>query len=107
MGYSTIFEGIVFIEGDDNMAKKVMHINCDLSKTFGAQLKNLNDVKANLATQAKQHNCNCVVNFSYGQKSKWSFMFDNIGFCGQGFAAILSNDYYNTLVDKIKNRDIQ
>jgi hypothetical protein len=104
MAYSTLFEGVIFVEGDDISVQKVAQINCDLSRTWGAQLKNLNDVKKVLADQAKANNCNCVVNFEYGQKSRWRFMFDDVGFYGSGIASVLSPIEYQSLIDKIRSR---
>lgn len=103
MAYSTVYENIIFIEGDDSSAKKVGSISCDLSFVFGAQLKNLNDVKRVLAEKASANGCNCITNFTYGQKSRW-LAIDDVTYKGSGIAAILSPERYAELCEKIKNR---
>lgn len=102
MGYTVLYEDILFIEGDDPLAAKVAQIGCDLSFQFGAQLKNLNDVKRVLANQARANNCNCVVAFTYGQKSRW-LAIDDVAYKGAGIAARLPIERYNQLVDKCRS----
>jgi len=104
MGFSTVFNGIIFVEGDDLAVQKVREIYCDLSRTWGAQLKNLNDVKQVLADQAVQLGCNCIVGFEYGQKSSWRFLYDDVGFHGRGIASKMPYDVYNVRLQKINER---
>lgn len=103
MGYTTIYNNIIFIEGDEPAAKKTAFIKCDLSFKIGAQLKSLNDVKANLALKAAKLNCNAITNFEYGQKSRW-LAIDDVGFWGNGFASVLPEQTVTDLLQKIKNR---
>ncbi|MDD5016644.1 MAG: hypothetical protein PHO15_00925 [Eubacteriales bacterium] len=99
MAYTTVYAGIVFIEGPHPDASIICDITCDLSFKFGAQLKNLNDVKNNLVAKAKAHNANCVTDFKYGQKSRW-LAIDDVAFWGSGKCAFLPENVYAQLVEK-------
>lgn len=68
---------------------------------MGAQLKNLNDVKQDMAIKAKTLGANCILDFTYGQKSRW-LAIDDVAFYGK--AAILQSNIYEELVNKVKNR---
>ncbi|MBE6054213.1 MAG: hypothetical protein E7212_09930 [Clostridium sartagoforme] len=103
MAYTTLYDEVVFIEGTNSDAKIVGNITCDLSFKVGAQLKNLNDVKREMANKAKLLGANCIVNFTYGQKSRW-LAIDDVAFYGNGKAAILSSMVYEELVNKAKKR---
>ncbi len=103
-GYSTIFEGIIFVEGMESDAQLLGRVECDLSFKFGAQLKNLNDVKSSLAQRARLMGANAVLNFKYGQKSRW-LAIDDVAYFGSGDAAILSQQKYMEICEKIANRD--
>lgn len=95
MAYTTIYKDIIFIEGDNDKAKKICKIKANLSG-FGAQLKNLNNVKDNLCFQAKLHKCNCILDFKYGQKSS-IFSMDDVKFYGSGVCAILDENEYERI----------
>ncbi|MGV8984622.1 hypothetical protein [Clostridium sp.] len=103
MAYTSVYENIIFIEGQNESAKIVGNINSDLSFKFGAQLKNLNDVKKELVNKAKKLGANCVLNFTYGQKSRL-FAIDDVAFYGAGKAAILPNEIFLEITNKIKRR---
>lgn len=103
-GYPTVFNGIIFIESAIDEGQKVSIIKADLSFKFGAQLKNLNDVKADLIVKAKNHECNCISEFKYGQKSRW-LAIDDVAYFGSGFATRLPEDVYQNIIDYIKQRD--
>jgi hypothetical protein len=103
MAYTTLYNDIIFIEGNNNNATIVGNVSSDLSFKFGAQLKNLNDVKSDMAAKAKSLGANCILSFTYGQKSRW-LAIDDVAFYGNGKAAILPPDTYNELRSKIKNR---
>ena len=102
-GYSTIFEGILFIEGMESDASLLGHVNSDLSFKIGAQLKNLNDVKRDLAQKAAMLGANTVLNFKYGQKSRW-LAIDDVAYFGSGDAAILNPSKYAEICKKIAER---
>ena len=103
-GYPTIFNGIIFIESPFNDGQKIAAVSADLSFQFGAQLKNLNDIKNDLAYKAYSLGCNCVSEFRYGQKSRW-LAIDDVAFFGSGVAMRLSPDIYQQIVAYIQKRD--
>ena len=103
MGYTTIYDGIVFVEGACPQAKPVQAISVDLSFKIGAQLKSLRDVKNVLVQKAKECGCNAIIQFTYGQKSRW-LAIDDVAFWGKGFAAVLSPEDYNEIAQKVENR---
>jgi hypothetical protein len=102
-GYSTVFEDIIFVEGADPDSKLIERIECDLSFKLGAQLKNLNDVKRVLAEKARSVGANAILDFKYGQKSRWLAL-DDVAYYGSGVAAILSAAKCSEIKEKIANR---
>ena len=98
MALVTVYQGVVFIEGDHPRAIKKYTAETRVSG-FGAQLRNLNDLKAQMAATALANGCNCVVNFTYGQKSKL-IAIDDVAYVGNGFYAALSNEDYNSIVSQ-------
>lgn len=98
MAYVTVFDDVIFIEGEHPRAQKRYTAETRVSG-FGAQLKNLNDLKQMMAQTAKMNGCNCVVNFTYGQKSKL-IAIDDVAFMGDGFYAILSPEDYQSIRSK-------
>ena len=105
-GYPTVLNGVIFIEGPIDEGQKMAVIKSDLSFKFGAQLKNLNDVKNDLAMKAGGMGCNCVCDFTYGQKSRW-LAIDDVAFFGGGTATKLSPYDYQKITEYIKQRDSQ
>ncbi len=100
MAFVTVFQGVVFIEGDHPRAVKQYSAETRVSG-FGAQLKNLNDLKQTMANTARNCGCNCVVNFTYGQKSKL-IAIDDVAYVGNGFYAVLSPEDYNSIVSQLR-----
>jgi len=98
MAYTTVFENIVFIEGYHPEAKILAPIDLELWG-IGAQLKNLRDVKAAMVRVAVQNNGNCVVDFTYGQRSRY-LAFDDVAFWGKGKAALLPQATYREILEK-------
>lgn len=95
MGYTVVYNEIVFVEGNYNNAVLGSKVECDLSFVFGAQLKSLRDVKNNLAEKAKASGYNAIIDFTYGQKSRW-LAIDDVAFWGKGkLAKIPHEDYLN------------
>jgi len=99
MAYVTACKGVLFIEGEHPRAQK-LYVAEERLKGFGAQLKNLNDLKSYMADQALMWGCNCVVNFSYGQKSKL-IAIDDVAYVGSGFYARLSPEDYHSIVSQL------
>jgi len=99
-GYVSIFEGIIFVEGDAPEARYISEVKVDLSFKLGAHMKNLNDVKHGLAENCKTFGGNCVCQFKYGQKSRW-LAIDDVAYFGSGVACLLSAEDYNASCDKV------
>ncbi len=99
MAYVTAFQGIIFIEGDHPRAQKMRNADVRVGG-FGAQLKNLNDLKMQMAYEARMFGCNCVVNFTYGQKSKL-IAIDDVAYIGNGIYARLTPEDYNAIITKL------
>lgn len=57
MAFVTVHQGIIFIEGDHPRAEKRYSAQTRV-KGFGAQLRNLNDLKSLMAQNAV--NCGCI-----------------------------------------------
>lgn len=100
MAFVTLFEDVVFIEGDHPRAVKKQSAQTRVTG-FGAQFKNLNDLKQIMAQTAKANGCNCVVNFTYGQKTKL-LAIDDVAFMGNGFYAVLSPADYQSIVSQMR-----
>ena len=100
MAYVTVHNGIVFIEGDHPRAVKRYTAETRVGG-FGAQLRNLNDLKDIMAQTAAMNGCICVVNFTYGQRSKL-IAIDDVAFVGDGFYAVLSPQDYNSIISQFK-----
>lgn len=102
MAFTTIYNDIVFIEGDNKNASRLRAVESDLSFVFGAQLKSLRDVKENLSLQAKQNGANAILDFTYGQKSRW-LAIDDVAFWGKGVLAVLPPDEYQKIIEQLKD----
>lgn len=99
MAFVTVADGVIFIEGDHPRAIKRYNAETRVGG-FGAQLKNLNDLKARMAQTAKECGCNCVVNFTYSQKSK-VIAIDDVAYVGGGSYAVLSPVDYQSIVSQM------
>ena len=100
MAFVTAFNGVVFIEGDHPRAQK-KYVADTRVRGFGAQLKNLDDLKRVMAEEARVNGCNCVLNFAYGQKAKL-IAIDDVAFVGTGFYSVLSPEDYNSIITRLK-----
>lgn len=100
MAYTTVYKDYVFIEGDNPNAQRKLKVKANLTG-FGAQLKNLNNVKDNLIAQARLHKCNCILDFKYGQKSS-IFSIDDVKFYGSGVCAVLPQEEYKKIIESKK-----
>lgn len=99
MAYVTQFQGVIFIEGDHPRAIKRYNAETRVGG-FGAQLRNLNDLKLQMAQTAIANGCNCVVNFTYGQKSK-IIAIDDVAFVGNGVYSVLSQEDYQSIMSQL------
>jgi hypothetical protein len=102
MAYTVIYNDIIFVEGDQPNASRGPKVECDLSFKFEAQLKSLRDVKDNLVKQAKSKGYNAILDFTYGQKSRW-LAIDDVAFWGKGCLANIPQDVYDELKKTNKN----
>lgn len=100
MAIVTVYENIIFIEGEHPRAIKKQRAQVRVGG-FGAQLKNLNDLKKTMADNARMNGCNCVVNFSYGQKAA-VLAIDDVAFVGEGYYALLSQQDYMSIITQVK-----
>lgn len=107
MGYTTLYKGFIFIEGNEPTAKLLGQVEYKKAFSYNAQLKNLDCVKEQLMEKAKAIGGNAVVNFTYGQKSSGWFkssllsLDDNIKWYGSGTAAILPPDKIAEILEKL------
>ena len=99
MAYTVVYNGIVFVEGPYQNAEIGPRVACDLSFKIGAQLKSLRHVKDNLASQAIKSGYNAVIDFTYGQKSRW-LAIDDVAFWGKGCLARIPYNEYIELCNK-------
>jgi hypothetical protein len=89
------YDGILFAEFDLPHARIIQKVSVTLDDRLigGSQLKNLDDVKRELAIQVKKAGGNALVKFEYGQRqtSFWRSLLsiDDILWYGSGFAAII------------------
>lgn len=98
MNFVTIYNGIVFIEGEHPRAIRKYNAYTRIGG-FGAQLRNLNDLKHLMSNKARENGCNCIVDFSYGQEHR-IVSIDDVLFVGNGFYAVLSDSDYNNIISK-------
>lgn len=92
--YTTIFEGIKFIEGCPSGVRIIKPIRVEIGGVLtSAQLKNLDDVKRLLVGQVRAAGGNAVVDFKYGQRSVgfWRSLIDrdDVHWYGEGKVAFL------------------
>ena len=91
--YTTVFEGIKFVEGRPAATRIIKPIRVEIGGVFiSAQLKNLDDVKRLMAEQVRAAGGNAVVDFKYGQRSVgfWGSLFDrdDVNWYGEGPIAV-------------------
>lgn len=107
MAYISLYNGFVFIEGNEPNAKEIGRVEYTkegISGFYNQQLKDLNAVKFQLAQKAQDMGANAVMNFTYGQKSTTWFrsMFlgldDNINWYGSGTAIVISQERLNEII---------
>lgn len=111
MAYKSYLDGIIFIEGGMKNARLLGPIQYDKEGFYNQQLKNLNDIKKQLVTKAKNMGANAIVDFKYGQKSTSALRSmllsfdDNINWYAEGTAAVLDSATYQELVVKLTRQD--
>lgn len=86
------------MEGNIPEARILGEVKCKYG-SFGSHLKNLNDVKDALCDQCNVLGANAVLQFTYGQKTRW-LAIDDMIFFGNGLAAIVDPARIEPLVSK-------
>ena len=109
MAYKSLHKGIIFVEGHEDYIKHLGSVVYKKESFYNNQLKNLDNVKEQLANKATAMGGNAIINFTYGQKNTSWFraallaLDDNVNWFGEGEAVILDGDRYRAIVEKIKN----
>ena len=109
MAYSSIYKGIIFIEGEEPTARLLQSVEYKKRHTFNAQLKTLDNVKDQLVEQALAQGANAIIRFTYGQKSVGWFrglffsIDDDVNWYANGVAAILQQSKVEEIINKIKS----
>lgn len=109
MSYTSIYKGIIFVEGNEPSAKIIEKIEYKKLFSFNSQIQTLDCVKDQLAEKALALGGNAIVNFTYGQKSSGWFksslfsLDDNIKWYGSGTVAILSEDRRKEIYKNLNN----
>ena len=109
MAYTTIYKGIIFIEGEEPTAKILGAVEYKKLFSFNAQIQTIDCVKDQLVEQTIALGGNAVINFKYGQKSSGWFksslfaLDDNIKWHGNGLAAILPEETKTKILEKLNN----
>ena len=109
MAYTSMYKGIVFIEGCEPTAQLLGKVEYKKNFSFNAQIQTLDCVKEQLAEKAMMLGANAVVEFKYGQKSSGWFksslfsLDDNIKWFGGGIAAIVPENKIKELLEKYTN----
>ncbi|MCC7450026.1 MAG: hypothetical protein IT324_21590 [Anaerolineae bacterium] len=99
--YITVMLGIIFIEGRHPQAKPLRNI--DVTMSWQAQHKSLNDVKAKMVASARQIGANAIIDFQYGQKSSFWHSGDGQWY-GKGIASKLPEQVYQQIVSEYQLR---
>ncbi len=96
MAYTSVHNGMIFIEGDEPGARRIGPVEYKKTSFYNQQLKDLDAVKDQLAEKAAAMGANAVINFKYGQKSTTFLRSlvlkydDNVNWYGTGTAVIIS-----------------
>lgn len=110
MAYKSIFNDIIFIEGDEEYVQFIGPIEYKKDSFYNQQFKNLDNVKDQMSRKAHEKGANAIINFKYGQKttSFWRSLFlsldDNVNWYGSGSAVVLPMDRIEEIKNEIKNK---
>ncbi|MBR6514090.1 MAG: hypothetical protein IKT46_04565 [Clostridia bacterium] len=108
MAYTTIHNGVIFIEGEEPGATVIGPIEYKKEGFYNQQLKDLDMVKDQLARRTQEMGGNAVKDFKYGQKSTSWFRSmllsydDNINWYGNGIVVRLTPERYKEIVESKK-----
>lgn len=111
MAYTTVYNGIIFIEGREPSAKIISSVEYKKRFSYNSQIKTLDCVKEQLSEKAIELGGNAVVEFKYGQKSAGWFrasllaLDDDVKWYGSGYVAVLPPDLANDILKKHSNKN--
>ena len=96
-------DGVYFTESEVDFAEDVKHLNHKLDGILGeAMLKNLSDLKKEMASLASSLDCNLIHSFKYRQKQQISFRSifgtDDTYWEGAGICAKISSAKINEMM---------
>ena len=96
--------GVYFTESELDCAEDIKHFNHKLDGILGdAMLKNLSDLKKEMANLALSNNCNLIHSFKYRQKQQISFRAifgtDDTYWEGAGICAKISAEKIKELME--------
>ena len=109
MAYTSIYKGVIFIEGVEQTAKVLGRVEYKKLFSFNAQVQTLDCVKDQLIEKTIALGGNAIIDFKYGQKSSGWFksslfsLDDNIKWYGSGIAVILPEETKNKILEKLNN----
>lgn len=107
MAYTSIYKGVIFIEGAEQTATILGQVEYKKHFSFNSQIQTIDSVKDQLIEQTLALGGNAIIDFKYGQKSSGWFksslfcLDDNIKWYGNGLAAILSEETKNKIFEKL------
>ena len=101
MSYTSIYNGILFIEGSEKSATILGKVEYKRKKLFNTQLNSLDTVKEQLAQTAISMGGNAVIDFNYGQKEN-CWLWDCVQWYGNGLAANIPENRWKEIVENIR-----
>jgi hypothetical protein len=92
-----VFDGIRFVEGRPAEVQEIAPVTVSIGGVLrSAQLRNLDDVKREMAEKARIAGGNAVIEFRYGQKSVGFlaslFQRDDVNWYGSGIIALIPKE---------------
>mgnify|MGYP003328884555 CR=1 FL=1 len=100
--------GVYFTESEIDSVEDVKQLNTKLDGILGdAMLKNLSDLKEEMAKQAESMNCNLIHSFKYRQKQQVNlrsiFGTDDTYWEGAGICSKISQDKLEELLSSVNH----
>ena len=111
MAYKSVFNGVIFIEGNEKHVKSFGQIEYKKDKFYNSQFQNIDRVKNQLAEKVKALGGNAIINFKYGQKNTSWFksillsLDDNINWFGNGEVVLLDEETYKEIIEYFNNQN--
>ena len=111
MPYKSVYNDVIFIEGNSEFVKSLGQVEYKKDKLYNNQLQNIDNVKEQLSRKAKELGGNAIINFKYGQKSTTWFRSmllafdDNVNWFGNGEVVVLDDAAYQEILNQLKSTD--